>query len=1440
VILVFTLQFKPVQNYAVQKAITYLSEELQTKISLKEIYFRPFSSFQLKDFEIYDRSGKSLLKAHRLDAKLNFSSFFSTSEIRIEKLAIKQSSINLEAFKDSTNFSFLSAYFAPKKTGGPPSKNLIRIDLKAVHLADVAFRFYDHNSKKYAYGIDYGNVEISQLYGDFTIKDYDASFIDFDIQKLRFKERSGLHVKELSAAIKANTKRMEFNNFRLETNHSVLRDYLRLSYSEWADFSDFIEKVYVQFHVKDSYISSKDIAYFATDIKHMTFDARIPRADLSGRVNAIDAKNVHLQMAEHTQLKGNFSIHDIPHMEKAMFRFHLTELSSDATDLQQILPGLLDDAQFKIPDFLYDAKLLHYTGQVTGLYNQFNIHGLLKNDFGEIIPHLDLHIDRKFSYKGSLKSAQFDLGKLLNRTDFKETAFDLQLDGEELDLKKLNLHVQGDLYQTDFRNYRYHQVNLDAAYANQHLDFTGSIKDPNATIEFDSQLNWLEETPSYNLFAYIQHTNLKNLKLVEQDSFFIQNAVINTNLQGDNFNNIIGILQSTNLSFTTTKGAFNIPDISFSAAGTESSRHLELSSDVLDASLKGNIDLTTIKPYFTALAMKYAPAIGLETSAYNKQNFDLNLHIKSFDPIASFFDPSLSLDEGAKITAKFSTDQFLAQVNAIAPIVHYKGIKFTQVILDENAHAEALTVNATADRINFTDSTYINNINISNVLAQDSLKYNIKLSEIDAPNTMDLNGLIHFAHNKPALIHVLPSSLKINNEHWQINPSALLKISKGKVYIENLILSQLQQQIKIDGIVSNEDDQMTVNFNNFNLTSLNGITKPLGIQLRGDLNGDLQINSLFNKPTLSANINTSPILYNNLPIGRLSLIADFDPESELIKINSSITDETRKMALNGSYALQRATNKLDFKAELENTDLNLFQPFLKSLVSDLTGSIYADLSIKGDMHHPLISGDAEFKNAHFKVDYLQTKYEINDRAKMENNSIQVNNLKVYDQKRNVATANGFVDLNTLSDPTINIHIAATNFHLLNTSMKENNMYFGTAYGTGIFKFTGPVSAMNMDIKVESKENTKLYIPFNSSMTISDSDFIHFVSASDSINRLKNLNRSSLSGLTMDLDLNLTPDAEVNLSTELGAVSGRGKGLVSMKISTLGDIEMFGDYIINTGKFNFTAQDFINKIFDLKEGGSIRWAGKPAEANVNLSAIYQQRTSVAPLYNAAGRANNEQRVLAQANMNIKGLISRPEITFDLNFPQDPYVKDELQGYLSDVNNMNQQALSLIVRRSFTPASETDFSKEVNSTLISAGTEIAFNQLNHIIASSLNLNFFDLNIRSLNDASASLRLFNDRLIFTGGISDRRNLQLNDLNVFSDRVATDAELSYYLRKDGRFIIRASNRLNTRNFLFNLNEDYVSAVGLVYRQEFDNFSEFLKRLFWWSPKEKSPKESN
>jgi hypothetical protein len=209
----------------------------------------------------------------------------------------------------------------------------------------------------------------------------------------------------------------------------------------------------------------------------------------------------------------------------------------------------------------------------------------------------------------------------------------------------------------------------------------------------------------------------------------------------------------------------------------------------------------------------------------------------------------------------------------------------------------------------------------------------------------------------------------------------------------------------------------------------------------------------------------------------------------------------------------------------------------------------------------------------------------------------------------------------------------------------------------------------------------------------------------------------------------------------------------------------------------------------------------------------------------GGGNQAQTVIAEAVMTLTGALTRPDIGLDINFPQDPIIKDELQSYLSDINNRTQQAVSFIARRAFAANTGLKFNA-VNETMYSAFAELTFNKLNNIIAQTLNLRILDLNVRSFNDASATLRLFKNRLTITGGLTDTRT-GVDAFNVISssDALATDVEAQLAIKKDGSLIARASNRLNNR-VIFNRDQEYVSAMGLVYRRDFDTLGEFLRAV--------------
>ena len=142
----------------------------------------------------------------------------------------------------------------------------------------------------------------------------------------------------------------------------------------------------------------------------------------------------------------------------------------------------------------------------------------------------------------------------------------------------------------------------------------------------------------------------------------------------------------------------------------------------------------------------------------------------------------------------------------------------------------------------------------------------------------------------------------------------------------------------------------------------------------------------------------------------------------------------------------------------------------------------------------------------------------------------------------------------------------------------------------------------------------------------------------------------------------------------------------------------------------------------------------------MTAVYELRTDIGPLYAAAGQASNAKQssnlTLVQAELILTYIHSlAPVIDFDFNFPTDPSIKDDLSTYLSDDFNRNQQAVSVIVTRNFWNGA---LSNQALSTAGTAVTELAFSKLNAIVSQSNAIKNLDVNMRSYNDASASLRL------------------------------------------------------------------------------------------------------
>ena len=485
----------------------------------------------------------------------------------------------------------------------------------------------------------------------------------------------------------------------------------------------------------------------------------------------------------------------------------------------------------------------------------------------------------------------------------------------------------------------------------------------------------------------------------------------------------------------------------------------------------------------------------------------------------------------------------------------------------------------------------------------------------------------------------------------------------------------------------------------------------------------------------------------------------------------------------------------------------------------------------------MFNGNIILLNTGVTVNYLQTALIVTDTLEVKNSVVKINNMVMRDGKKGTGSVTGTIDLTNIADPDIEAVITAKNLMALNTTFKNNHLYYGTAFGTGRFSFRGPVDNMKIDIKAKTEAGTVFNIPLNTSTTVGEYDFIKFVSHKDTTKAVAVAN--AFNGVTLNFDLTIDEKTVVKITTDYGVLEGSGQANdLKLNINSLGDFEMFGDFLITSGKFEFTAKNFISKNFIVNQGGTIRWTGNPSNASINLSAIYEVRTDISPLYQAAGSQSPKGKALelVQAELILTKTLIQPLINFDFNFPLDPSIKDDLNTYLSDNNNRSQQALNIIVRRQFSNGANNNLTNEVVGTAGEAVSEFAFNKLNSLISQS-NIKGFDLNIRSFNDFSASYRV-KGRLVFNGSLfntnSGTSDLFQSSSNLFSSsfsQLTYDFDAQYLIRPDGdlsatySYRVLNSTTLNTLQNQFGV--QYVNGVGLVYQRDFDTFGEFLRNIF-------------
>ncbi|MGQ3088383.1 translocation/assembly module TamB domain-containing protein, partial [Flavobacterium sp.] len=660
--------------------------------------------------------------------------------------------------------------------------------------------------------------------------------------------------------------------------------------------------------------------------------------------------------------------------------------------------------------------------------------------------------------------------------------------------------------------------------------------------------------------------------------------------------------------------------------------------------------------------------------------------------------------------------------------------------------------------------------------------------------------------------------------------------------IDKLTMSHNDQMVELMGVLKGKDHKdLRLTFND---VDLHKITPDIdSLSFGGRVNGEVSLKQNKQEFQPASSITVDSLRLNKFILGDMSLQVTGDRAFRKFNVNTILSNDGKEtFSTVGNIEIVDKQTLLSLDAQFTDFDIGPLAVFLKSVFPEIRGRASGRAAIVGNVKQPEIDGRLYLKDAGLKVGYLNTDYNFEQNAviDMTEEIIFFRNIELTDTRYDTkARLNGSVQHKVFKDWALDLKMESDRILVLDTEDSDDAMYYGTAFIKGAATITGPATGLYIEVNAESAKGTDIKIPINNTgASGSTAAFIHFLSPEEKEARLKGIvnETKTVKGLEMKFELDVTPEAklEVIIDKNTGhSLVATGYGTLLLDINTLGKFNMWGDFSVVNGLYNFKYAGLLDKKFSVKPGGSINWEGDPTRARLNLEAVYRTKANPSVLLEAP---TFSRPIDTEVTIVLTGNLTAPEPDFVISFPGvGSVLKADLEYRLSDMDMRQTQALALLSTGGF--ISPTNTGTAVYGSLFERASSL-FNDLFSDGDGKVNVGVTytgpDRNPYVETNSQVGLTVssqINDRITVNGQLGVPVN------GVSDAAVVGNFEVQYRVNDDGTLKARAFNRENDINFLGE-GINYTQGIGLTYEVDFDTFRELVRKLF--GKKEEEEAESN
>ena len=1458
------LQIPYIQTKVVKKLSISLSEQTGFPITIEHVTIDWLDQITLNGIHAIDLAGNNM--AYLGQATINYQLISLRKDDVIHFDEIHLDSANLFLTKNNINDSIadLNLNILIRKIklllGSKNKKTPKLIEIENVKINKSTFTYHNPDKDSLHDRLDYQH---------FTLKNIDASLVNFkqrrdtvsfDLTQLTATDKvNNLEVKALETKFSVSQKQMVFDELTAQFGNSVISEKVVFNYSSLKSMRDFNNLVSIDAQLKNSTLYTDDLALFAPTLlkQHQKIEVS---GDFKGRISKFNFRNFNIRFNGNNSLQGNVAMDGLPDISETFINLKIDKGSINANSLQTMLKP-------KTHSFLASFGRIQFNGKFIGYTYDFVADGIFDTQMGRIVSDINLKVPEDINdskYSGHLEMLDFDLGEFSGRSMFQKVTLNGEIKGKGLNFTAADFQLEGDIKSIGIYNYNYANLHTDARFAEEFFEGNASIDDPNLKFSLDGFIDLRDGKDSYKATLDLDMALLKPLNLSKHNVLLITDVAIDAT--GLKLDSIAGEAKFHGVFVEYDGKPLAIDSLVIKSSHENNNRALTISSDLFDTKIEGTYNYTTAVKSLLTLLKEYRLNIQndqeLLTAHYEaKDNNDQNqflinydLHLKKFTPVIQLFEENIEISDNTEIIGVYSSGYTsILSVNSNIDTLTFKNHDFYGVNVDISASKIADSTNVLA--MGFVSSTVqkINgNIQTENLMLEsiwdnDHIDFGLSIEQSKYENSTNITGKLDFLSDT-TVIHFDESSINLFENSWQFDLENQISINNKDIHFSNFKISNDQQSVSVNGDISlNPQKRAIFNFENLDIGLINPlITK----KIEGSLNGFMAIQNYYQNPSIENDLSIADFHLDDFLIGDVYGKINWKEKDQSFKIKAFLDrQERRTININGYYIPQNITSPLDLRANFDQTAVSVLEPFFNKFFTNIDGQATGIFKITGKPNAPIINGLGSVENGNIKVNYLNTTYAFDGSFGFTGDKINFENINLTDALGSKASLVGNISHKGFKNMVMNLKSDLTTFQILNTSSSDNELFYGDGFATGQVSFIGPIRNMTINASATSTKGTKIYIPIGDTDKIEQEDFINFSSFASDTTKTAQIDVSEnidIKGLTMNFDLDITPDAYCELIFDIKSgdiIRGRGNGQINLQIDTHGEFNMFGDYILDQGGYNFTLYNIINKEFNLLPESKISWFGDPYQGVLDMSATYSQITSLSPLVDTTYQsiAAIRRGYPVDVELMLDGPLLSPTIDFDINIKDYPatitgpdgspvYLEDvvtELENRIStDEHELNRQVFSLIVLRKFSPPQSFNTTGSIGNSV----SEFISNQLSYWVSQVDENLEVDVDLGTLDDEA--FNTFQLRLSYTfldGRLRVTREGGFNnqDQNQDVSGIVGDWTVEYMLTQDGKLRAKMYNRTNynvlNNSSSLNSTSTITTGFSLLHTQDFNTIKELL-----------------